>query len=132
MAASAGRQMALNWGNASPAVVIDGIREKGIELNGEPIDITSDENNGWRTLLSLPAENQVNINISGVTKETTLRVAWFSGDRTEDVEITFQDGGRMVGSFFLASYTETATYNEATAFEAALQSSGVITYAPGP
>ena len=36
----------------------------------------------------------------------------------------------MQGTFYLASYSETGTYNEATVFEAELQSSGVVTYTP--
>lgn len=128
MAASAGRQVILNWGNTSPATLIQGVREKGIELNGEPIDITSDDDDGWRTLLSIPAEQQVNISLSGVSKDDALKVAWFSTDRTETVNIEFGDGSSMLGSFFLATYSETGTYNEATVFECELQSTGVIAF----
>lgn len=130
MAASAGRQISINWGNTSPATLLEGIREKGVELGGEPIDITSDDDDGWRTLLALPSQNEVNISISGVTKDDTLKAAWFSGDRTEECAIEFADGSTIVGSFFLATYNETGTYNEAVTFEATLQSSGVIVYTP--
>jgi predicted secreted protein len=131
MAASAGRQISLNWGNTSPATEIGGLREKGVELNGEPIDITSDDDNGWRTLLTVPAQNEINISLSGVSKDDTLKTAWFAGTRTEECVITFADGGELQGTFYLATFTETGTYNEATVFEAELQSSGVVTYTPG-
>lgn len=131
MAASAGRQITVNWGATSPATdLADGLREKSIELSGEPIDITSDGDDGWRTLLAVPAENQVNISLSGVTKDDLLKTAWFTGDRTEPCIITFADGSTMQGTFYLANYSETGTYNEATVFEAELQSSGVVTYTP--
>ena len=130
MAASAGRQITLNWGNTSPATEIGGVQEKGIELNSEPIDITSDDDNGWRALLTIPAQAEVTISFSGVTKDDTLKTAWFSGDRTETVAITFADGGLMVGTFYLASYKETGNYKEATVFEAEIQSSGVVSYTP--
>jgi predicted secreted protein len=102
MAASAGRQITLFWGEESPAVEIQGLREKGIELNGEPIDVTSDDDNGWRTLLTVPAENQINISLSGVSKDDTLKTDWFAGNRTKEATITFADGGTMVGTFIPA------------------------------
>lgn len=131
MAAKAGRQVVFTWGSESPPVEIAGVREKSVELNGEPIDITSDENDGWRTLLSIPAENQVNVNLSGVTKDRTLVTDWFAGTRTREAVFTFPDGSVITGEFFLATYSETATYNEAVAFEASLQSTGVVSYTPG-
>jgi len=130
MAASAGRQISINWGNTSPATEIGGLREKGIELNSEPIDITSDDDNGWRALLTIPAQAEVNISLSGVTVDDTLKDAWFDGNRTETVLITFADASTMLGTFYLASYSETGTYNEATVFECELQSSGAVSYTP--
>jgi predicted secreted protein len=131
MAGTAGRNIVLTWGVESPAEEIPGVREKGIELNGEMLDVTSDENDGWRELLNTPAQNQVQVSLSGVTKSARLKVDWFAGNRINDVTITYPDGGVITGNFFLESYTETATYNEAVAFEATLQSTGVIAYTPG-
>lgn len=130
MAAAVGRAVTFLWGDASPQEEIQGVREKGIELAGEPIDITSDDDDGWRALLSVPAENQVNISLSGVSKDTILRTDWFAGTRTQAATITYPDGATITGTFYLATYSETATYNEAVAFEAELQSSGVIVYTP--
>lgn len=131
MAAIAGRQVEFRWSDDSPMVEIPGVREKGIELNGEAIDITSDDDNGWRSLLSVPAENQVNINLSGVTKNARLRNDWFAGNRLQAARLTYPDGSIINGTFYLATYNETAAYNGAVAFEAALQSSGTVTFTPG-
>jgi predicted secreted protein len=131
MAASAGRQITVLWGSESPQPELEGVREKGIELNGEPIDITSDDDNGWRSLLTIAAQNEVNLSISGVSKDGVLRADWFAGTRTQPATIRFADNSEITGIFYLASYNETGTYNEATVFEAELQSSGVIAYTPG-
>lgn len=125
MTANAGRKIALTWGGAA----VPGVREKAVALNGEPIDITSDDSLGWRELLSTDvAENQVTISISGVTKSFALKQDWFKGDRMQVVTITYPDGGVLTGNFFLATYTDTGPYNDATTFEAELQSSGVIAF----
>lgn len=131
MAASVGRNITLNWGATSPATEIQGLREKGIEMSGEPIDITSDDDNGWRKLLGVTAENQITISISGVSKDDTLKTAFFNADRLENVVVVFPDGGELAGEFYLSSFSETGTYNEAIVFEAELQSSGTVTYTPG-
>ena len=123
MTANAGRRIALTWGGQP----IPGVREKAVALNGEPIDITSDDSLGWRELLSDdPAENQVTISISGVTKSFALRQDWFQNSRMQVATITYPDGSTITGNFYLATYTDTGPYNDATTFEAELQSSGVI------
>lgn len=131
MAATAGRSVQFAWGDSSPQDEVEGVREKGINLNGEAIDITSDDDNGWRSLLSVPAENQVDVSLSGVTKSPLLRNDWFAGTRLQDATITYPDGSVLTGKFYLASFNETAAYNDAVAFEASLQSSGTISYTPG-
>lgn len=131
MSALAGRQIVFQWGDESPQPEIQGVREKGVNLNGEAIDTTSDDDDGWRSLLSVPAENQVDISLSGVTKSARLRNDWFAGTRMQSATITYLDGSVITGNFYLASYQETATYNDAVAFEATLQSSGLVSYTAG-
>jgi TP901-1 family phage major tail protein len=130
MAAGVGRAITFTWGSDSPAEEIPGVREKSIEISGEPIDISSDDSAGWRELLTVAGENQVTIGISGVTKNDALKVDWFAGTRTQTATITYEDGGVLTGQFFLASYSDTGTYNDANTFEADLQSTGVVTYTP--
>lgn len=120
-----GRKIVLEWGDEE----ILGVREKGVSCAGEPVDLTSDEDNGWRTLLANEAgQNQIEISISGVVKSNALRADWFAGTRTKTATIRYPDGGEVSGTFFLASYNETGPYNDATTFEGTLQSSGEITY----
>jgi predicted secreted protein len=123
-----GRKIVLTWNGAA----IEGVREKGIALAGEPINVSDDDSDGWRELLSEVGENTVDISLSGVIKSTALKVDWFAGTRTRAVVITYPDGSIIAGDFMLASYNETGPYADATTFEGALQSTGEITYTPGP
>jgi predicted secreted protein len=129
MAARIGRKIKFRWG--TPATEIPGVREKGVTLNGEAVDVTADDDNGWRSLLIDPAENQVEISLSGVTKVHTLKADWFAGSRSKYAEIEYDDGAKVRGTFFLSNYSETGVYNDAATFEATLMSSGVIEYTPG-
>lgn len=125
MSAGAGRKIEITWGGAP----IPGVREKGVALNGEAIDISSDDSLGWRELLANDAaENQVNLSISGVTKSFKMKQDWFNGNRMQTVAITYPDGGVLTGDFYLANYTDTGPYNDAVTFEAELQSSGRVMF----
>lgn len=121
-----GRKIILTWGGATFA----GVRERSIALNGEPIDVSSDDDDGWRQILSEAGENTVELSVSGVTTNNNLTTDWFAETRTKAVTITYPDGGVIAGSFFLASLQDTGPYKEATTFEATFQSTGEITYTP--
>lgn len=123
-----GRDITFQWGGNSPGDTIAGVREKGIEINGEAVDVTSDENDGWRTVLAEPGQKEVTVSLSGVTKDTRLKQAIFGANRTQPVFFTYPDGGILSGNFYLQSYNETGAYNDATTFEAELISTGEVTY----
>ena len=45
-----------------------------------------------------------------------------------DITLDFADGGTISGNFYLASYEETGSHEDAVTFSASLQSSGSWTY----
>lgn len=125
----AGRDIDLLWNGSA----IGGVREKSLSLNGEGIDTTDDDSDGRRQLLAnISARDEVNISVSGVTKSRSLKQDWFARTRTRTVTITYPDGDAISGTFWLASYTDTGPFEDATTFEAELQSSGEVTYVAGP
>ena len=127
-----GRQVRLFFGGNSPGDEIPGVREKGLECNGAPVEVTSDEDNGVRTLLeNLSQEDQITVTLSGVTKDTRLKEAWFGGARTQPITLTYPDGALLSGTFFMSDYKETESYKDATTFSATLMNSGVVTFTAG-
>ena len=50
MAGRVGRKIKFRWG--TPPAEIPGVREKGVTLNGEAVDVTGDDSDGWRELLA--------------------------------------------------------------------------------
>lgn len=128
MVAAAGRQVNLTW-NGTPLL---GVREKGLALNGEPINVTSDEDGGWRTLIpDVPNEDQVEVKLSGVSKDERLKTDWFNRTRTRAAVFTYPNGATVTGTFMIANFSEGIPYNNAITFEATLQSHGVVTFTPG-
>jgi len=127
MPAEYGRAVAMTWGG-SPIL---GVREKGVTINGEAVNVTSDEDNGIQMLLDEDAETSHEISLAGVTKDTILRQAKANGNIQSTVVITYPDGYTISGLFNLASYSEGIPYNEAITFQATLQSTGAIVHTPG-
>lgn len=126
-----GRKILLRWGDDSPPASLAGVREKSITMNGEPVDVTDSNSDGWREVLSEPGEHQIEISVSGIIKDDALRQAWFGTTaRQNSLELEYPDGATITGEFFLSSYAETGPYNNATTFEATFVSSGVIVYTP--
>jgi predicted secreted protein len=123
-----GRKIIFKWNGAT----IPGVREKGAAVNGEPVDTSDDDSSGWRELLDEPGSRSVDISLSGVTKSDVLRIVAYSNSKTGAATIEYPDGGIVNGDFHLATYSETGPYNDAQTFEASLQSTGAVTYTPGP
>ena len=136
MAAAASRDLIIK----KNAVRWLGITSKGVSIAKEAIDITSDEDNGYRTLLDDVGSKTLDISFSGVTKDTTIRTL-INTDGSQlytDITVEFPPVGAQVsgdtisGSFFLNSVSETGGDSNGTiSFDGALQSSGEWTYTAG-
>jgi TP901-1 family phage major tail protein len=125
MSAQVGRKILLK----RDGTVLAGVRTKSVAINREAIDITNDDDIGFRNLLAEPGERQVDLTVSGITVNSILRDASFEDPAVlEDLSLEYPDGSKIEGDFFLASYTENAEYNDAVSFDATLNSAGVIAY----
>jgi len=122
-----GRKIILNVNGSTLA----GVREKGLACAGEPINVSDDDADGVRQLLSEAGESTIDINISGVLKGDVLAAIWFSATRIATLSLTYVNGRVVSGDFFLVSYSETMTYNDATPFESAWQDTGGVTFTAG-
>ena len=128
MAASKGRNLLIKKG---AVVICAGILSKDIKFNGEAIDITSDDDSGWRSLLSEAGVMSIDVSFEGVTKDAVLRTLAVTTSRMlTDVTLVFPNGDIVDGDFFLSAYSEKGETNDAIKFSAELQSSGVMVYTP--
>ena len=127
MPASSGRELVLKRGTT----VVAGVRTKAMAITRAGIDVTSDDDAGFRTMLGEPGQKELNVSVSGVTKDDVLRADAVNGVTLQAYTLEFEDGSTVTGDFFLSTYTETGTYNEAVTFEAELQSSGEFVFTAG-
>lgn len=130
MPANIGRELLVKRGST----VIAGVRTKTVTFNGEPVDVTSDDDSGFRKLLAEVGQKSIDMSVEGVTKDNELRSAALSGTSLllTDVNIEWPNGDTLSGDFFMNSVEETGAYNDAITFTSSFQSSGEWTYTPAP
>lgn len=130
MPANVGRLLVIS----KNAVAIAGVRTKTITAGADPIDITTDDEDGYRTLLAEEGQRQLDMTVEGVLKDDVLRQILLNDGAAmlTDIEIAFPNGDTITGSFFLSSYEESGSYNDAITFTSSLQSSGQWTFTELP
>lgn len=129
MPAAPGRKLIVRRNNE----VVAALRSRTLTLNGEPIDITSDDDDGVQTLLKEAGQVSFNMSFSGVMKEDSLMEAHQAVGAEpvfEELELVFPSGATLSGEFFFASLTITAEYNNAVLIEGEFQSSGLADFVP--
>ena len=129
MAALVGRKVTFTPKNGGAAVI--GLRTKTINLNNEPIDITSDDDDGFRTLLEDdPSERSIDFTAEGILKDAALIELAAAGGAMliEEYEMDIPGIGKFTGDFYFGSIEIGAEYQEAVTFSAEIQSSGEFTF----
>lgn len=113
------------------SVAIASVRTKSFSWGGEAVDVTTDDQDGVRALLSDFGQEQLDISCEGLSDTQTLRDIALTIATTKmltDITLLFDNGDSISGNFLLTSYEESGTYNDAVTFSASLQSSGSWTY----
>lgn len=110
-----------------------GVKTKAFTVNNEHVDVTTDDDDGWRTLLADPGTRSVDLSVSGVTDDEVLlsevMAASISGGAIEIILPTsLTTPGKLEGTFFVTSFEESGSDDGSVEFSASFQSSGPVTY----
>lgn len=124
-----GRKVKLYRGDVATGTVFVGVTSKTISINNEPVDITNDDDNGWRTLLPDPAVRSVDIGTEGVLKSDGPIVDAISASSLlEGYELEIEGVGVFAGSFYVNGLELPAATNDAVRYSTTFLSSGPVTY----
>ena len=129
MTALIGRNVFIRKGSGSPQVLLSAGRSKTIKMNGTAVDITSDDDSGYRTLLEADAGLlSCDISFEGVVKDANFLNQLAGGNFVDDYEIEIQGIGVLNGRFFITAVELSAPHNEAAAVTCELQSTGAFSF----
>lgn len=112
---------------------IAAVRTKTMNKNRTPVDVTTDDDQGWTRLLPRPGVRNINVDVGGVV--TTGNEDDFladDGDAMWVVTVETPAGGVYTAAdgFFLGNIVATANADGAVEFTAQLMSSSIVTYTP--
>jgi predicted secreted protein len=126
MAAAYGRDITVKW----KTLVLLGVIEKSMSIGGEPADITSSEDDGYRKFLTENGTKSIDISISGVEKDSVIRAAALQQNIDGAVLITYHDGATLAFTGILTGFEFGLPQAEAITFSAKILSNGSWTYTP--
>lgn len=131
MAGANGRQLTIEWG-AGPTTLV-GIRTKGYTITNDYVDVTTDDDDGWRTLLADPGLRSIEVTVGGISSDQVLIADIMDANvsaKTLHIEFPLTTGN-LVGSFLISSFEQTGEHDGAVEFSATFMSTGAVTYTAG-
>jgi predicted secreted protein len=120
-----GRKLLVKIGST----LIAAVQSKEITRAREAVDVTNDDDDGWRTLLPDPGMRTIDLSIEGVATAANYAdiLERWNGDTMESITLESPDGTTETGSFFLSNLTNGGEHNGNITFSAQLMSSGPVT-----
>jgi TP901-1 family phage major tail protein len=131
MAKYSGRGLYVSLALAGASARVGGVTSKTITFGAEPIDVTSDDDSGWRTMLSEAGTQSIETEIEGVAEGDDLddfSQKMLSSNVQAAGTITFPNGATLDGTFNLTNYEVTGEVDGAVEFSCSIASSGEPTY----
>lgn len=129
MAGANGRALTIDWDSTT----LVGVRTRGYTVTNDYVDVTTDDDAGWRTLLSDPGLRSMEVTVGGISSDQVLIAEMFNASITGET-LTVQlptTTGTLGGTFLLSSFEQTGEHDGAVEFSATFMSSGEVTYTAG-
>lgn len=135
MAGFNGRALTIDWSTTT----LVGVRTRGFTITNDHVDVTTDDDTGWRTLLADPGLRSIEVTVGGISSDEVLIAEMLQASITgETLDANLPTGtaagvttpGTLSGNFVCSSYGQTGEHDGAVEFEATFMSDGAITYTP--
>lgn len=130
MAGHNGRDLVIDW----DSVQLVGVRTRTFSITNDYVDVTTDDDSGWRTLLADPGLRSVETTVGGICSDQVLIAeimkANISGEPLS-IELPTATGASLSGTFVVSSFEGSAEHDGAYEFSATFMSTGAVTYTAG-
>ena len=124
-----GRKVKVYAGTSASGTVFAGVTNKTITINNEPIDITNDDDSGFRSLLEDPNVRSMDISAEGVLKSDGPIVQAISASSLlSTYTIAIEGVGEVSGNFYVNGLELPSPTNDAVRYSTTFMSSGAFTY----
>lgn len=129
MSGTNGRNLTIDW----DSVTLVGVRTKGYTITNDYVDVTTDDDAGWRTLLANPGLRSVEVTVGGISSDQVLIAEMMKANITGE-PLTVQlptTTGTLAGTFLCSSLEQTGEHDGAVEFTSTFMSNGAVTYTAG-
>lgn len=129
MAGANGRALTIDW----DSVTLVGVRTRGYSITNDYVDVTTDDDDGWRTLLADPGLRSMEVTVGGISSDQVLIAEIMKASITGE-PLTVQlptTTGTLAGDFLLSSFEQNGEHDGAVEFSATFMSNGEVTYTAG-
>ena len=134
MPAQKGKLFLLKAGNGgSPEVftTIAGLRATAFTMNGEDVDVTTKDDDGWQQRLSGAGVRSITIRATGIFQdssvEETVRLRAFN-QTIDNYQLTFENNDRLQGAFQISNFERAGDHDGAETYSLTLASHGAPTF----
>ncbi len=129
MAGFNGRQLTFDWSSTT----LVGVRTRSISISNDYVDVTTDDDNAWRTLLADPGMRAIDVTISGITSDEVLlaeiMAASIASDTLQaDLPSTLGTPGNLSGSYLVSAFEKSGDHDGSVECSATFMSTGAVTY----
>lgn len=135
MAAQKGKLVLLKadmaGGSPQSYTTIAGLRTTTWTINGEDVDVTTKDDNGWQQRLSGAGVRSLSVSADGVFQDTTVEetVRQWAFDQTINwFLLTFENGDSLECQFQISNYERTGDHDGAENYSLTLNSHGTPNY----
>lgn len=129
MAGFNGRQFTFDWDSTTLA----GVQTRSVSITNDYVDVTNDDDNGWRTLLADPGLRSVEVTIGGVTTDEVLLAEIMKASITGEtlaatLPTSLTTPGSLSGTYLVSGFEQSGDHDGEVSFSATFMSSGEVTY----
>lgn len=129
MAGFNGRELTFDWDSST----LVGVRTRTVSASNELVDVTTDDDNGWRTLLNDPGVKSIEVTIGFVVSDETMLAEFFAAQASQgtlraNLPSSLTTPGNFSGTFGLSALEYSADHDGAVEATATFMSSGAVTY----
>lgn len=129
MAGFNGRQLVIDYDSTTLA----GVRTRGLSVSNDYVDVTNDDDSGWRTLLANPGVRSLEVTVSGITSDEVMLAAIMAANISAEavsaeLPTSLATPGTVAGNYLVSSLEISGEHDGATEYSVTFMSTGAITY----
>ena len=129
MAGFNGRALTIDWS----ATTLAGVRTRGLSITNDYVDVTTDDDSGWRTLLADPGLRSVEVTVGGITTDEVMLAEIMQANIASTVLVVNLPSSELVpgdltGQFLISGFETNGDHDGEVEFSLTLMSTGAVVY----